>query len=108
MALAVVYIELPAMIGAFEILAVELSRVEGHPAMRARVAESEWLSLPVSADDQRDLEQRGFVELIAMHAIGGQSAVPETCEHQGIGGLALWEVEFRHGQIVDYRIKSLC
>ena len=55
LALSVVRIELPAVVGALEILAIKLARVEGHPAMRTGVAESKWMSGAVAADHQRNL-----------------------------------------------------
>jgi hypothetical protein len=80
------------MIGTFEILAIELAGVEGHATVRAGIAESKGASLAIAADHQGNFQQRGFVELIAMHVISRQGAVPETCEHQRVGGLALREV----------------
>ena len=75
--------------------------------MGAGIAESEGACLTISTDDKRDFQQRGFVKLIAVHAISRQRAVPETGEHQWVGGLTLWEVEFRHGefQIADLRLQ---
>jgi hypothetical protein len=89
LALAVVNVELPAMIGTFEILAIELAGVEGHATVRAGIAKSKGTSLAIAADHQWNFQQRGFVELVVMHAIGRESAVPETGEHQRVGGLAL-------------------
>ena len=70
--------------------------------MRASIAKREGLSLAIAADDQRNFQQRRLVELITMNAIGRQRAIPESGKHQGIGGLALREVEFGHG------LKALC
>ena len=97
LALAVVNVELPAVVSALEIFTVEVAAVERHAAMRAGVAQGEGLALAVAADDQRNFEQRGFVQLVAMDAIGGQGAIPEAGEHQRVGGLALREVEVGHG-----------
>ena len=97
LALAVVHVELPAVIAALEIFSVEFSAVERHAAMRAGVAQGERLSLAIASDDERNFQQRRLVKLIAMNAIGGQRAIPEAGEHQSIGGLALREVEFGHG-----------
>ena len=77
------------MIGTFEILAVEASGVKGHATVRAGIANSKGTSLAIAADHQWNFQQRGFVELVAMHAVGWQGAVPETGEHQRVGGLAL-------------------
>ena len=78
--------------------------------MRAGVAQSEGLSLTVAADNERDLEQGRLVQVIAVHAIRGQGAIPEAGEHESVGRLALREVEFGHGElsIVDGRLKRLC
>jgi len=95
LALAVVHVELPSVISALEIFAVEAAAVEGHTAMRAGVAQGEGLAEAVAADDEGDLEQRRFVELVAMNAVGGESAIPEAGEHERVGGLAL-RVEIGH------------
>jgi len=103
LALAVVHVELPSVIGAFEIFTIELAGVERHAAVRAGVAEGEGMVLAIASDDKGNLEKRGFVELVAMNSIGGQRAVPEAGEHQGVGGLALREIEFGHG---DWRMSD--
>ena len=95
-------VELPAVISALEIFAVEAAAVERHAAVRAGVAQGEGLSEAVAADDEGNFEQRGFVELVAVDAIGGQSAIPEAGEHERVGGLALREVEVGHGEMVIF------
>jgi len=40
---------------------------------------------------------------VTMNMIGGQSAIPEAREHQSIGGLALWKIEFGHRTIGELR-----
>ena len=104
LALAVVDVERPAVVSTLEIFSVESAAVQGHAAMRARVAQCERLSHAVAAEDQRDLQQRRLMQLIAMDAIGGQSAIPEAGEHERVGRLALREVEFGHGglSIADF------
>jgi len=84
------------VIGALQVFPVESSAVERHSAMGAGVAQGERMSLAIAADDKRDFEQRRFVQLIAVDAISGQGTIPEAGEHEGIGRLALWEVEFGH------------
>ncbi len=70
--------------------------------MRAGVAKGEGLVLAVTSDDERNFEERGFMELVAVNAIGREGAIPEAGEHQGVGGLALREVEFGHrGMLSD-------
>jgi hypothetical protein len=113
LALAVVNVELPAVVSAFKVLAVEASAVEGHAAVRAGVAQGERLSEAVASNDEGDFEQRRFVKLIAMDAIGGQGAIPEAGEHERVGGLALREVEVGHGEkvrvlISDRRFEEIC
>jgi len=80
-------IELPAMIGAFDIFSIEMAAVEGHAAVGTGVAQSEGAAYAVASDDKWDFEQHGFVELIAVYAIGRQSAVPEAGKHERIGRL---------------------
>jgi hypothetical protein len=76
--------------------------MQRHAAMGAGVAQDEGLILAVASDDQRDFEQRGFVELVTVDAVGRQGAIPEAGEHERVGRLALGRVEFGHGvQIAD-------
>jgi len=97
LALSVVNIELPAVIGAFEILAIETSGVERHAAVGAGVAKRERPVSAVAADDEGEFQQRCSVELIALDTVGGQGTIPEAGKHQSVGGLALRKVEFGHG-----------
>jgi len=70
--------------------------------MGTGVAQSERLFLAVASDDERNLKQRSFVELIALDLIGGQGAIPETRKHERVGHLALRRVEIWHGvEIAD-------
>ena len=98
MALAIVDVELPAVVAALKILSIETAAVERHAAMRAGVAEGEGMTKAVAAKDEWDFEQRGFIELIAVNAIGGQGAIPEAGEHERVGRLAVREVEVGHGR----------
>ena len=93
-------VELPAVIRAFEVFAIEFSGMERHAAMRAGIAQGEGMSLTIAADDERNLEQHGFMQLVAMDAVGGQGTIPEAGEHQRVGGLALREIEFGHGSLI--------
>ena len=61
LALAIVRVELPAVVGALKILSVETAAVERHAAMRTSVAQSEGMAVAVAADDERNLQQRGFM-----------------------------------------------
>jgi hypothetical protein len=65
--------------------------------VRTGVAQSKGAAYAVASDDQWDFKQHGFVELIAVYAIGRQSAVPEAGEHERIGRVALGGIEFGHG-----------
>jgi hypothetical protein len=47
------------------------------------------MALAVAADYQRDFEERCLMKLVALHAVGGQGAIPEAGEHERIGRLAL-------------------
>src|SRR5271166_2123836 len=108
LALAVVHVELPAVIRAFQILTVKPPAVQRHAAMRTSIAQSEGMSLAVAPDNQGDFQQRGLVQLIAMHAIGGQGAIPEARQHQSVSSLALRWVEFGHGKFYDCWMKHTC
>ena len=55
------------------------------------------MSLTVAAYDQRDLEQRRFMQAVSMHVVGGEGAVPEAGEHERVGSLALRGFEVEHG-----------
>jgi len=68
--LAVVHVELPSVISALEIFSVKFSAVKGHAAMGTGIAQGEGLSETVAADNQRDLEEGRFVELVAVNPIG--------------------------------------
>src|ERR1700733_8919663 len=91
-------VEGPAMVGALDVLPIKVPAVQGHAAVRTSVAQGEGLSLPVAPDNEWNLEQQGFTELVAMHAISGQSAIPEARKHERVGGLALRRVELGHGR----------
>lgn len=69
---------------------------EGHAAVGTGVLQREWPTLLVAAEDQRRLEQHGFDEAVARDMVGGQGAVPEAAEHQGVRALAL-------GNAVEHR-----
>jgi len=105
LALAVVDVELPAVVSALEIFSVKSAAVQRHTAMGAGVAQSERLALGVAAQDQRDFEERGLVKLIAMDTVGRQGAIPESGEHLRVGGLALRRVEVGHGEIAYASIR---
>ena len=85
------------MVGALEIFSIELAAVQRHAAMGTGVAQGKGMALAIAAYDERNLEQRGLVELVAMDAIGGQGSIPEAGEHERIRRLALRRVEFGHG-----------
>ncbi len=85
------------MIRALDIFAVERAAIERHAAVGTGVPQGKRMTNAIAPYDERNLEQHGLVELVAMDAIGGQGAVPEAGEHQRIGRLALRRVEFGHG-----------
>src|SRR5229473_1561991 len=80
LALAGVGVEPPPVVGAFDLLAVELSIGKRHTAMRAGVAEGKGLALSVASNNQRLFEQHSlcYCELSATELTGRQRAVPET------------------------------
>jgi hypothetical protein len=61
LALAVVHIELPAVVATLEILSIESAAVQRHAAMRAGVAQGEGLLPAVATDYERDFQQRRLV-----------------------------------------------
>jgi len=61
LALAVVDVELPAVISALEIFAVEVAAVEWHAAMRTGVTKSKGATVAIAAEHERNFEQRGFI-----------------------------------------------
>jgi hypothetical protein len=73
------------MVGALDIFSIELAAVERHAAMGTGIAQGKGLAHAVAADHERNLKQHGFVKLIAMDPVGGQSAIPEAGEHERIG-----------------------
>ena len=94
------HIELPPVIRALEIFSVKFAGIERHPSMRTGIAHRERMSGTIAANDERNLQQGGFVELISMHLIGWQRAIPEASQHECVSGLALWEIEFGHDAVV--------
>lgn len=88
------------MVGALDIFSIEMAAVERHAAVRAGVAQGKGMADPIASDNQRNLEQRRFVQLIAVDAVGGQSSIPEAGQHERIGRLALRRVEVGHEEIV--------
>jgi hypothetical protein len=95
------------VISALQVFSIETAAVERHASVRAGITQSEWLSDSITSNHQRDLQQRRLVNLIAVHAIGGESAVPEAGEHERIGGLPLRKIKFRHGEMVDCCLLSM-
>src|ERR1039458_6777591 len=75
------------MVGAFDLLAVELSAGKRHAAVRAGVAQGKGFSLLVAPNCQGLFQQHSFGELSAGKLIGRKGAVPETEEHERIGRL---------------------
>lgn len=94
--LSVVHVELPAVVKALEAFTVKLATVQRHATMGTGIAQSKSMSLTIAADDERDFEQSRLMELVAVNAVGRQGTIPETCQHQGIGGLSLGKIEFEH------------
>ena len=82
LALAVMDVELPAVVSALQILSVEATAVKRHATMRAGVAKGEGLPETVAADNERNLEKGRLVQLFGMDMIGRQSAIPEAGEHE--------------------------
>ena len=84
LALAGVRVEAPAVVAAFDLIAVETSAGERHAAVRAGVLQCETTVLSVAPDDQRRLQQRRPFQAFAKDCVAGQGAIPETGQHQRI------------------------
>ena len=85
------------MIGALNLCSIKISAVQRHAAVGAGIAHGKGAACVVAAEDEGDFQQHRLVELIALHPVGGQGAIPEAREHERIGGLALRKIEFGHG-----------
>jgi len=108
LALSIVNVKFPPVVRAFEFLPVEFSAVQRHPAVGTGVTQREWMARTIAPDDQRNFKQHGLVQLVAVHAIGRHSPIPEACEHQRVWRLALGGIEFRHdNEIGDWLNFSL-
>src|SRR6266446_9586325 len=93
LALAGVGVESPAVVGAFDLLAIEVSAGKRHAAMRAGVAQSEGLAWLVASHYQWLFEQHRLGELSDAKLFRRERAVPETEEHERVGRLGLqWKV----------------
>src|SRR6266436_3785886 len=93
LALAGVGVESPAVVGAFDLLSVEVSAGKRHAAMRAGVAQSEGLAWSVASHYQWLFEQHRLGELSAAKLIRRKRAVPEAEEHERVGCLGLeWKI----------------
>ncbi len=68
--------------------------------MRTRIPHRKRMSSTIAPDDKRNFQERSLMKLIAMHLVRRQRAVPEPSQHQCVGGLSLWKIEFWHGQLV--------
>ena len=95
LALAGVRVESPAVIAAFDLLAVEMAARKRHAAMRTGVVQRKGTAVGIPSDGQRGFEQHGFLQLGPAHLLARQGAIPEAIEHQGVGRFAL-----RQGNIV--------
>jgi hypothetical protein len=91
------HVKLPSVVGTLEFLSVEASAVQRHAAVGTSVTQREWMARTIATDNQRNFKQHGLVQLVAVHAIGRHSPVPEACEHQRVRRLAVRGIEFRHG-----------
>ena len=95
LALSAMGIERPAVVAAFELLAVEVAVGKRHAAVRTSVAQGEDLALTITAENQGSFEQHRLVQAVAGKCAAGHCPIPETEEHLGVGGLAQ-VLQFRH------------
>ena len=88
LALAAMRLKLPAVIGAFDIRAIELTERKREGAMRADVAKREGLSAGIATDYERHLEQHSPDELATAYLVAPQSGIPKAPED--FGGAVSW------------------
>jgi hypothetical protein len=89
-----VNVELPAVIRAFHVAALELAAFEssegkGHAAVRTSIVESEWPTFTIAANNERLFEQRGGLQRVSSNVTAVEGAVPETEQHKRIRRLLL-------------------
>jgi hypothetical protein len=106
LALAAVGVEAPAVITAFQLLAVELPAGEWHAPVGAGIVQGEGAAILVAAQYQGEFEQCGLVQTVTAKLSRGQSSIPEAVKHQGIGRLALRGFKFTHGDKAAYYRKA--
>lgn len=91
-ALSTMRVEFPTVIAAFDLLPIELPARERHTAVRASVAQSKGTAIRIATNHQRNLQQRGLLDLASMNAVRRQSAVPKAGKHERIRRFALQSV----------------
>jgi len=107
LALSGMRIEFPAVIAALDLPAIKLSTRERHATMGTRVLQSEGASLPITPNDHRDFQQRGFDHMPPRNVITWQAAIPKTKEHHGIRAGRFWTLDFRHLNSIEvYKSKE--
>ena len=87
------------MVGAFDILSIELAAVQRHAAVGTSVPQGEGMACAVASYDERNLKQHRLVELVTVDSICRQGPIPEAGEHERIGRLSLGRVDFEHDEI---------
>ena len=98
LALAGVSVELPAVVAALDLLAVEGSVGKRHAAMRAGIVQGEGRPARSRPRTSGVSSSMVFSSLRA-ELVARQGAIPEAKQHQGIGCLALEGSVFKHGKV---------
>ena len=99
LALSGMWVEAPAVVATLELSTVEMAAGQRHAAVWAGILQSKREALRITSQNERDLEEHGFCQVILADAIAGQCAIPEAGEHQRVRGLAL-------GRIVEHGLRG--
>src|SRR6185437_6304109 len=71
LALAIVSVKLPAVVATFNLPSIEVRTGKRHAAMRAGIMQRECAAILVAANDQRQLQQGHFPQLISFYLMAG-------------------------------------
>ncbi len=78
-------IKFPAVITTFDLLAVKVAKTQRHAAMRAVIIQGEDLPLPISAKNQRLVEQPRSLHLAAFELRASHGGVPKAAQRLALG-----------------------
>src|ERR1700733_11209403 len=96
LALPGVRLELPAVVGALYVLAVELAERKRKRAVRADVAQREWFCGSVAAQHQRHVQKHRAYQLMPPHLVAAQRGIPESPQHVARAPVRAGSICFGH------------